>query len=704
MYNFFMFKNNIAKFTLILLILSFCSSNDSTTEDTSQVNNVTSEQSTTTILDEEKTPESTTTTSTTTTTTILDGCIPEDNTQINFNDNSKVQNFLNRYGFNAGDEDGQIGNQTREAIKDFQAYVGITVDGDLGPNTFEKMRNYTGCEERINSYTAAPQTTTTTVPETTATTTLQTTTTTIPETTTTTVISASNGFGHQGFISPDTNSFSTILTSDNLTNNFCSNPAPTRTENNLNRDLGLSSVYSLYPSAPVLASGVTTTITSNNSSSFTIEVNGNGDKDYKFYFIEPYTASYLNLSPTSISTSSGKTTAVFSKENLTNGYWFYGYADSGRGSIVRAEGLREFLVGSEVSQTDNDINSFDDVWIHNSSGLVANSSFVANNTENYITYLMDTSYNSFTTLQNSVDSTSNTIKAVNGDNYSVGDIIVLDNEILKITEKSGAIFTVERGFRNSLVQNHGQGTSIKKLVTSTDMRAVRGYAVFKGEKGYTFSVSLSAEGVPSKFTISDTCPKDVYKLDYLKVFAWREKGESRVKSLDITSGNSILTNDKFTLYQGVSNYVIPDIFASDTVTGEFLNKGPKNETLNVNDEINFDFAGIVAGTKSILFIELDFELQPTGSKATKNRKVVFTPNNGNYIFNATIDSITSTTSYTSGAWEGGYKYQLKSVVINDGVSEVTYFSNGKLQKNTESNLSTHSVYYLDQFSFTIPSS
>ena len=698
-----MFKKNIVKVTLILLVFSFCSSNDSSSEDSSQTNSSTSEQSTTTILNEEKTPESTTTTSTTTT-TILDGCIPEDNTQVNFNDNSKVQNFLNRYGFNAGDEDGQIGNQTREAIKDFQAYVGIVVDGDLGPNTFEKMRNYTGCEERINSYTAAPQTTTTTVPQVTTTTVPQVTTTTVPQVTTTTVISTSNGFGHQGFISPDTNSFSTILTSGNLTNNFCSNPVPTRSENNLNRDLGFPTVYNLYPSAPVLASSVTTTITSNNSSSFTIEVNGNGDTNYKFYFIEPFTASYLNLSPTSISTSSGKTTAIFSKSNLTNGYWFYGYADNGRGSIVRAEGLREFLVGSEVSQTDNDINSFDDVWIHNSSGLVSNSSYITNNSENYITYLMDTSYNSFTTLQNNVDSSSNTIKANNGDNYSVGDIIVLDNEILKITAKSAATFTVERGFRNSLIQNHGQGTAIKKLVTSTDMRAVRGYAVFKGEKGYTFSVSLGAEGVPSKFTISDNCPKDVYKLDYLKVFAWREKGESRVKSLDITSGNSILTNDKFTLYQGVSDYVIPDMFASDLVTGEFLNKGPKSETLNLNDEISFDFAGITAGTKSILFIELDFELQPTGSKVTKNRKIVFTPNNGNYIFNSTIDSITNSTSYTSGTWEGGYKYQLKSVIINDGVSEITYFSNGKLKKNTESNLSTHSVYYLDQFSFTISNS
>ena len=40
-------------------------------------------------------------------------------------------------------EDGLEGNQTREAIKRFQAYVGITVDGDLGPITFGKMKSYT---------------------------------------------------------------------------------------------------------------------------------------------------------------------------------------------------------------------------------------------------------------------------------------------------------------------------------------------------------------------------------------------------------------------------------------------------------------------------------------------------------------------------------------------------------------------------------
>ena len=70
------------------------------------------------------------TTTTTTTEVVYDGCIPEDNQNINFEDLKNVQNFLNRYGFEAGVEDGLSGNQTREAIKRFQAYVGITVDGD----------------------------------------------------------------------------------------------------------------------------------------------------------------------------------------------------------------------------------------------------------------------------------------------------------------------------------------------------------------------------------------------------------------------------------------------------------------------------------------------------------------------------------------------------------------------------------------------
>ena len=69
-------------------------------------------------IDTPSTSLSTTTTSVTTTTVVTyDGCIPEDNQSVNFNDLKNVQNFLNRYGFDAGTEDGLSGNQTREAVK-----------------------------------------------------------------------------------------------------------------------------------------------------------------------------------------------------------------------------------------------------------------------------------------------------------------------------------------------------------------------------------------------------------------------------------------------------------------------------------------------------------------------------------------------------------------------------------------------------------
>ena len=146
---------------------------------------------------------------------------------------------------------------------------------------------------------------------------------------------------------------------------------------------------------------------------------------------------------------------------------------------------------------------------------------------------MDTGFNSFSTISNEVSISSNTITLVSSDNYAAGDIILVDNEFMLIQEISAQTFTVERGYRNSLKQIHGVGTSVQKLVTDTDMKAVRGYAVFKGEKGYQFAVSLGNEGVPTRFTISDSCPKDLYSLDYIKVFAWREKGESFLGQLTL---------------------------------------------------------------------------------------------------------------------------------------------------------------------------
>ena len=639
---------------------------------------------------------------TTTTEIIYDGCIPEDNQNINFEELKNVQNFLNRYGFDAGTEDGVSGSQTREAIKRFQAYVGISVDGDLGPTTYGKMRNYTGCESRVNDYESTTTTTTTIVEEQNTDTT--TTTTTVPVTTTTTVIAATYDYGFQGMISPENGNFQDIISNQNENNSFCSGIAPTYSEQNQKSDLGFPPVYNLYPSTPSVTSGATTQITSNTSTTFTIQVNGNGDENFKFYFIEPFTSSYVSLEPINISTSSGLTEATFSKNGLKQGYWFYGYADSGRGGIVRADGLREFLSGPALVQNDVNINSFNNVWLHTSEDLISNAEFVPNNSEMYITYIMDTGFNSFSTISNEVSISSNTITLVSSDNYAAGDIILVDNEFMLIQEISAQTFTVERGYRNSLKQIHGVGTSVQKLVTDTDMKAVRGYAVFKGEKGYQFAVSLGNEGVPTRFTISDSCPKDLYSLDYIKVFAWREKGESFTRSVDLGGADAVISNDSFTLYQGIENYIFPDMFASDPSTGQFLNLGPREATYAVGDTISFDFAGIVSGNNEIKFIELEFKMFPTGTKSSSTRKIIFSPNNGEYKYNSTITSISTSPVFTSGAWESGYRYVLNYVKINDGVSELIFKNNSELENVTLGTKSTHSVYYLDQFTFTIADS
>ena len=95
---------------------------------------------------------------------------------------------------------------------------------------------------------------------------------------------------------------------------------------------------------------------------------------------------------------------------------------------------------------------------------------------------------------------------------------------------------------------------------------------------------------------------------------------------------------------------------------------------------------------------------PTGTKSSSTRKIIFSPNNGEYKYNSTITSISASPVFTSGAWESGYRYVLSYVKINDGVSELIFKNNSELENVTLGTKSTHSVYYLDQFTFTITDS
>lgn len=671
--------------SLVVLLISFCSSDDVQVVENSDLQILTT--TTTSILLE--------TTTTTTTTILPNGCIPEDNAGIDFTNLKNVQNFLNRYGFNAGEEDGLNGNQTIEAVKAFQAYAGLIVDGDLGPNTYSAMNAWTGCETRISTYTPQESTTTTT--------TLQpnnTTTTTVPTTTTTIVVeNINNNFGYQSLLQPETGELITIISSKQQDSNFCSGTFSYTDNQKFKEDLGFTEIYNLYQSPPLLNTNATVQIYEDNQSAFTIRVTGNGDKNYRYYFIEPFTSNFVSIQPTNVTTSTGITTAVFTKTNLTTGYWFFTHVDNGAGSIIKSSGPREFIVGNPSNQTASNLDVLHNLWLHDSSGLVRNGSFLENGTNFYLTYVTNSGFSTYSNLSSNVNSSTNKLLLASAEKYSQGSVLLVGNELMLVKEKNNNELVVERGYRQSIVQSHNEGAPVKQLVTSQNMRATRGYAVFQGEKGYKFSVSLGVEGKPTKIKIGDNCPKDLYKLSSITLFSWREQGESALRSYEYTNHSS-LSDDSFTIYQGIENYKVPTLSSIDLTSSTFLNTGPREQELFIGDSISFDFAGISKGSSEINFVELEFYMNPLGSKKSKTRKVIFTPEN-NFKFTDLVNNITNDTAFTNGSWEKGYKYYLKSLRIVDGVVDILYKANGEVLNITTNSKSTHDVYYLDQFSFII---
>lgn len=641
--------------------------------------------------------ETTISTSSTTTSTLLTPeCVPQDNSVFNFENISVIQNFLNRNGFNAGVEDGFIGNQTIDAIKQFQEAVGLISDGDAGPMTIEAMKLWDGCED-IDLNLITVSSTTTVLAQDTTTTTIPTT------TTTTTIIPAKNksisDFFYQGTVSLESGNFNSYLTTNIVDSTFCTLTSP-RKEFFQQNSLGIPSSAYQYSSMPELIQGVSTQIISNSSNKFEVEVLGNGDDNFRFYFVEPFTSKYIELIPSELIVSSGRTLAIFSKSNLTYGYWFYGYADNG-GGYVKATGLKEVLVGDQVVQEDVSFTKFHDIWINSNSELISNGNYIDNNETLYLNYLTDRGFNTYSQLSEPLDANSTTLKLKNGENYGTGDILLLNKEYLYVTDKSNATLSIERGYRNSLIQNHNADTDVKKLVKKTDMRAVNGYAIFTGEKGFNFTVPLSHEGNPVKINISDNCPKDLYSLDYIKVFSWREKGKATVTTIDDNRTSSILNNDSFTIHQGIETYIYPDIFGSNSENGEFLNTGPRNITYGLYDYIEFDFAGITKGSNEIDYVEIEFKLIPTKNKQTKFRKVIFSPTDSKFTYINLIDSISNTTSISNYTWETGYQYFINYIKVNDGSSEVVFYSNGNLINRTTGASSKHDFYYLDQFVFEL---
>jgi len=125
----------------------------------------------------------------------------------------------------------------------------------------------------------------------------------------------------------------------------------------------------------------------------------------------------------------------------------------------------------------------------------------------------------------------------------------------------------------------------------------------------------------------------------------------------------------------------------------------------VGDVVSFNFNGIVDGSSKTEFVKLKFQMIPdTGSnKKTKYKDVYLILDSEEYNFRLNIDNITSNESYMNDTWENGYKYIFQSITLFDSSTSVEILNNQTIKYDYRSQIDSHEAYYLDQFSFVVPS-
>ena len=668
---------------------------------------------------EDDTPELTTTSSTpavqeTTTTTLLivqetteEQCVPDDNTSINLESNRAIQRFLNKYGFNAGDIDGYFGYQSTEALRKFQAFAGINPDGDLGPVTKETIKNWTGCEDQISSYTSPP----TTSVDDSASEDNENTTTTSSSTTTTTVIETGNNnlessFGFLPSIGTDTNNLVSIFKGVVNKSSVCGTPYYNNIPNGVLNYYtnGNIAQISILPS-PFSESSNTAQISNNLNEKFEVEIIGNGDNEFKFYFIPPFSNEIVSLDPDEVVITTGKTTAIFDKSNLATGYWFFAFAENSSGKIIKSSSPREFNNGNVSSQTYSGSVETEILNFNINGRNVGGGETLSTNDSISISYITNGSYDEKPVTSNDIQKDDNVITLFNNDQAEVGDLLVINNEVVKVLSKdNNSKYTVQRGFNNTEPKKHLTGASVKQIKNpeSNRVNSSFAYLVIRSESGKKYHLILEGEATSHSFNLNG-CPNGRYLFEEIKSFSWREQGKSVVASNSIKNPTGSIFNKSFIVNELNNAYSPPTLKSIDSDSGSFANIGPRNVNISSGSEVVFDFSGLQKGSSDLQFVEIKFQMLPTtgSTKSSTNRSIFFAVDD-DMEFKIKIDSVVSGPAFKSSEWESGYKYIFAELNVYDQLSKTTFSSNGQVSFDDLSNNSTHDVYYLDQFSFNIP--
>lgn len=641
----------------------------------------------------------------TTTSIIEEKCIGDNNQNINFEKVQNIQLFLNKYGFNAGNPDGYLGNQTINAIREFQSYAGLYPDGDAGPNTIQAMKNWTGCEQKATSIT---NTTTTTVPPSTSD--EETSTATTTSTTTTTVIATTQPnevikYGYAASVSVVDNNIQTIFKGINNSASICGTPYLNSLETGvINQFVNPVVDYKNLLSNTFGNSSASTEIKSITNSEIIIHVDGNGDENFNFYFISPFNSKLISLPPDSIEITPGLTKAIFSKQNLKSGYWFYSFAENGSGEIVKSSGLREFSVDPSVDQYVDSPENIEAFFLTKNGKSIAYGESLSINDSVKISYLTDKVYDKKDDTTSLIEDDDKLITLSNGEQANQNELLLIDKELVLIKSKEVDKYTIERGYLNTVPKDHEPGVSVKsiKKITESSIVSNFAYAVFRTENGLRFQVPLDSELNVKEFSLLG-CPNGRYSLEEITTFAWRQQGSSVVASSTNQNLNTALLNKEFIITDSPINYEAPVLQGTDSSTGSFINDGPRNLTISLGDDVEFNFSGLKSNSSIIKFVKLNFQMSPlNNSKLTSKKSIFFNVVNDDYKFFIKFNNLVNSKSHLDDVWERGYKYIFTGIEVFDKISKTTFNNDGTIDYDSKNEKSQHNAYYLDQFSFLVP--
>ena len=78
-------------------------------------------------------------------------CVQNDYTKVDFLQVSNLYDFLNEEGFFTGKIERHMTTSLQFAIKNFQRFAGIRVDGIIGPSTHKAMTSFNNCTKSIEA-------------------------------------------------------------------------------------------------------------------------------------------------------------------------------------------------------------------------------------------------------------------------------------------------------------------------------------------------------------------------------------------------------------------------------------------------------------------------------------------------------------------------------------------------------------------------